>query len=179
MGKIAFVTVGTTKFDALVKALDTDFVQQALVAQGFSTLLIQRGKSEHEPKSRVGNSLDVHVYEYKPSLKPDAESADLIISHAGAGSVLEALRLVGAFAGSVLEALRLRKTLIVVANESLMDNHQQELAAAMSEQGWLFTARPDTLASVISEAHASTLRPLEPLNLIPFKNHVMEAMGLL
>uniref|UniRef100_A0A7S0MXJ1 Glycosyl transferase family 28 C-terminal domain-containing protein n=1 Tax=Cryptomonas curvata TaxID=233186 RepID=A0A7S0MXJ1_9CRYP len=165
MGKIAFVTVGTTKFDALVKALDTDFVQQALVAQGFSTLLIQRGKSEHEPKSRVGNSLDVHVYEYKPSLKPDAESADLIISHAGAGSVLE--------------ALRLRKTLIVVANESLMDNHQQELAAAMSEQGWLFTARPDTLASVISEAHASTLRPLEPLNLIPFKNHVMEAMGLL
>ncbi len=26
---------------------------------------------------------------------------------------------------------------------------------------------------MISEAHASTLRPLEPLNLIPFKNHVM------
>ena len=43
MGKVAFVTVGTTRFDALVNALDTDSVQQALVAQGFSTLLIQRG----------------------------------------------------------------------------------------------------------------------------------------
>ncbi len=51
-------------------------------------------KSDCEPQSRVGKALDVQVYQYKPSLQSDAQSADLIISHAGAGSVLEALRAV-------------------------------------------------------------------------------------
>ena len=49
------------------------------------------------------------------------EEADLIICHAGAGSIME--------------GLRLGKRLIVVANESLMDNHQMELASAMQQQG--------------------------------------------
>jgi UDP-N-acetylglucosamine transferase subunit ALG13 len=43
--------------------------------------------------------------------------ADLVISHAGAGSVLE--------------ALHAHKSLLVVVNDSLMDNHQTELAHKM------------------------------------------------
>ena len=45
--------------------------------------------------------------------------ADVIISHAGAGSVME--------------ALRLKKKLIVVVNDLLMDNHQVELATALED----------------------------------------------
>ncbi|CAJ0648626.1 4068_t:CDS:2 [Entrophospora sp. SA101] len=39
--------------------------------------------------------------------------------------------------GSILESLRLNKSLIVVANEDLMDNHQMELAIELDDQGFL------------------------------------------
>jgi hypothetical protein len=42
-GKRVFATVGTTKFDELVAALDTEEVQEALRDQGFSTLVVQKG----------------------------------------------------------------------------------------------------------------------------------------
>jgi beta-1,4-N-acetylglucosaminyltransferase len=47
----------------------------------------------------------------------------LIISHAGSGSILE--------------ALELGKKLVVVINNGLMDNHQMELAGRLSEMGCL------------------------------------------
>ena len=43
VGKRVFATVGTTKFDELVAALDTEEVQEALWDQGFSTLVVQKG----------------------------------------------------------------------------------------------------------------------------------------
>jgi hypothetical protein len=38
-----FVTVGTTRFDALIEALNSVAVQQALVDKGYNSLVIQRG----------------------------------------------------------------------------------------------------------------------------------------
>jgi beta-1,4-N-acetylglucosaminyltransferase len=35
-------------------------------------------------------------------------------------------------AGTILQALRLHKKMIVIVNESLLDNHQAELAQAMA-----------------------------------------------
>mmetsp|Transcript_16908 Transcript_16908/g.69046 ORF Transcript_16908/g.69046 Transcript_16908/m.69046 type:complete len:80 (-) Transcript_16908:2458-2697(-) len=40
-----------------------------------------------------GNVLNVEAYDFKPSLHDDMIAADLIISHAGAGTMLESLRL--------------------------------------------------------------------------------------
>jgi beta-1,4-N-acetylglucosaminyltransferase len=42
--------------------------------------------------------------------------------------------------GTILEVLRLNKRLIVVANETLLDNHQRELADALSTQGHLVSS---------------------------------------
>ena len=62
-------------------------------------------------------------YRFKPSLKDDMEGASIIVSHGGAGSIME--------------ALRLKKPLVVVVNEDLMDNHQTELAEAIEDAGSL------------------------------------------
>ena len=44
--------------------------------------------------------------------------------------------------GSVLEALHLGKVLVVVPNTSLMDNHQVEVANALSDEGYLLQSTP-------------------------------------
>lgn len=62
-------------------------------------------------------------------------SADLIIGHAGAGTCME--------------ALKLGKPLIVVVNETLMDNHQIELAERLTEGGFVLYCTPTTLKDIL------------------------------
>ena len=50
--KVVFVTVGTTQFDALVRAVDTLELKQNLYAKGYTHLLIQIGRGSYIP-SRV------------------------------------------------------------------------------------------------------------------------------
>jgi len=95
--------------------------------QGFSSLTLQYGrgtKPEISPKDLRHSSLKIQSYNFRPSLKADMEHADLILSHAGAGTVME--------------VLRMNKKMVVVINTQLMDNHQMELAGAMSERGHLY-----------------------------------------
>lgn len=48
--RTVFVTVGTTCFDALVRAVDTREVQQELSARGYTHLVIQMGRGTYTPK---------------------------------------------------------------------------------------------------------------------------------
>ena len=61
--------------------------------------------------------------------------------------------------GSIFETLRLRKPLIVVVNEDLMDNHQSELAEELAERKHLFCARPQTLYQTIATMNLESLLP--------------------
>lgn len=47
--RTVFVTVGTTSFDALVKAVDTLEVKQELFRRGYTKLCIQMGRGIYEP----------------------------------------------------------------------------------------------------------------------------------
>jgi len=47
------------------------------------------------------------------------------------------MNVLSAGSGSIMESLRLHKKLVVVVNEDLMDNHQIELAQALSERQYL------------------------------------------
>lgn len=47
--RMVFVTVGTTSFDALVRAVDTEQVKQILYARGYTHLLIQMGRGTYNP----------------------------------------------------------------------------------------------------------------------------------
>lgn len=52
-------------------------------------------------------------------------------------------------AGTILETLRKQKKLIVVVNETLMGNHQHEIADTMAEQNYLLKATPSSVLSVL------------------------------
>jgi len=145
MSKVVFVTVGTTKFDALVQQMLTEPVQSVLKRQGFSRILIQAGESA-VGLDDAADVLAVDTYAYKPSLSEDILSASLIISHAGAGTC-----------GEVQSA---GKPHVVVVNETLMGNHQLELAEKLAKAGHLLHCMPDTLAN--------TLRTLPEANLTPW-----------
>ena len=87
-----FVTVGSTRFDALVQKVLSEPVLGVLRAKGYQTLDVQCGDSEFDASllSRdaedhwegVGE-LETSVWRFKPTLKEDYERADLVISHAG------------------------------------------------------------------------------------------------
>jgi beta-1,4-N-acetylglucosaminyltransferase len=79
--------------------------------------------SSNEITKFTKENVEIIAYRYKNSIREDMESADLVISHSGAGSVLE--------------SLEANKKLIVVVNETLMDNHQLELAEKMYEENYL------------------------------------------
>ncbi|GBG33574.1 UDP-N-acetylglucosamine transferase subunit ALG13-like [Hondaea fermentalgiana] len=152
--KPVFVTVGTTSFDALVEALDDESVVQALRQRGFTSLTIQIGRGTYVPK-RIGaveegsaeaatqpaasaTFFPCRYYRFKSTLENDMKSAALIVSHAGAGSIME--------------SLRLKKPLVVVVNEDLMDNHQEELAEAMEAKGVLRKTRPADVVALLGDA---------------------------
>lgn len=151
-----FVTVGTTKFDALIQAVDTIEFADALVKQGYTALVIQKGAGRHQVQTPAplgkqhhqhSNKLQVQVFNFAPSLAEYMQQADLIISHAGSGSIFE--------------ALRLGKPLVAVPNAILMDNHQAELAEHLAHLKYIIAARPDTLVHTLQHLSTDSLKPYE------------------
>lgn len=51
--RTVFVTVGTTSFDSLVKAVDTQEVKDQLSRKGYTHLLIQMGRGAYIPKKVI------------------------------------------------------------------------------------------------------------------------------
>ena len=171
MPGLVFVTVGTTKFDALISALDTLQVAEALVDRGYKKLTIQKGAGSYqlcelvplgETQHQLSNGLYVEVFEFAPSLAVYMQQADLIISHAGSGSIFE--------------ALKLEKPLIAVPNAILMDNHQAELAEHLAKLGHIVAATPDTLVATLQKLELSGLRPYRSDNAEGIVKHITSMM---
>ena len=147
-GKSVFVTVGTTQFDALVKAMAEDETLETLREKGYGKVVLQIGTGKFVPEEGVRKGVNVTSFRLKPSIADDFASADLVISHAGAGSCLEALE-----AG---------KPLITVVNDTLMANHQTELAEELASNGFCFFCYPASLKSTLSALDTSQLKKYEP-----------------
>ncbi|XP_006652163.2 UDP-N-acetylglucosamine transferase subunit ALG13 homolog [Oryza brachyantha] len=162
--RTVFVTVGTTCFDALVQAVDSERVKEALLQKGYTHLLIQMGRGTYAPSKVTGNStLQVDYFTFSPSIADYIREASLVISHAGSGSIFE--------------TLRLSKPLIVVVNEDLMDNHQSELAEELAERKHLFCARPQTLQETIQAMDLTTLQPYVPGDAKPVVTLINKFLG--
>lgn len=145
-----FVTVGTTRFDLLAEYITSTCVLEALREIGCEELTFQIGNSAINPEEYEKEGIKLSLYRFKNSIQEDINNADVVISHAGAGSCLE--------------ALEAHKPLLVVINEELMDNHQLELAEQLQVDGHLYYCTCDTLESTLKTVDFNLLTPLPKPN---------------
>ncbi|KAI7892947.1 glycosyltransferase family 1 protein [Mucor mucedo] len=141
-----FITVGSTGFDNLISQVTSQEFLTSLVRFGITKVRVQYGSSNDIYVKNIqvydGPRIDITGYKYKASVTEDMEEADIIISHAGSGTILQ--------------ALRLNKKLIVVVNKALMDNHQNQIAQAMESRNYAVCSDIDDLLSTIQRVQKTS-----------------------
>eukprot|EP00127_Corallochytrium_limacisporum_P002521 Clim_evm78s128 gene=Clim_evmTU78s128 len=135
-----FVTVGTTQFTQLIAILQTEEFGKWAESSKYTGITVQLGSDPIEvsevEKHLNKFGLEVKVFRYKESIQEELKDASLIITHAGAGSLIE--------------CVRLQKNTIAVVNDTLIGNHQTELAEALSEQKICLATTPAELVSTLN-----------------------------
>ena len=116
-----FVCVGSRdyQFNRLLKALD-DLVENGEVTE---KIVAQIGSSEYEPKH-----FEWHRFLDRDKFKQCQEEANLIISHAGTGALIGALKL----EKQVIAVPRLAKY------GEHIDDHQMQISSVLAEEGYLY-----------------------------------------
>lgn len=164
----ALVTTGATEpFRELLVSCASREVLEAFRELGYIHVTVQCGKGldlfrEELAKTQAARDSadngfpEVHAIAYTPDLPALMRAADLVVSHAGTGSILD--------------ALRAQRPLVVVVNSTLMDNHQQDIAEKLSSDGHLLVSgvEPGQLASAIRDSSSRKFTPLPPANSTAF-----------
>eukprot|EP00918_Siedleckia_nematoides_P009336 GHVU01020340.1.p1 GENE.GHVU01020340.1~~GHVU01020340.1.p1 ORF type:complete len:208 (+),score=25.09 GHVU01020340.1:252-875(+) len=167
-----FVTVGSTRFDALVRVVCGKAFLRDAGCLGVDLITVQRGASPL-PSPEDGDGLGryerdceddaaaalaegrarIEVFEFDPTgADRYIQAADVIVCHAGAGTLLE--------------CLNYHKRVISVANAQLLDDHQRQLAQTLRVGGYIYAVEsPDSLLPTLRECLStscgggSSLRP--------------------
>ncbi|KAL8675387.1 MAG: hypothetical protein Q9168_000218 [Polycauliona sp. 1 TL-2023] len=141
--RVCFVTIGATAaFNQLLHAVLNSQFLRTLQASGYTKLLLQYGKhgrsilEAFEDRVAAGDTdrygIDISGFDFNKlglgqemsSVKAATDRAEgVVISHAGSGSILD--------------AMRIDVPLIAVPNNSLLHNHQVDLAEELAKQGYL------------------------------------------
>lgn len=129
MPRTVLVTVGSTLFQDLTNAVLERETLDILSDLGFTLVMVQYGSAVMPRTIQAPHGMTVKTEAYIKDLEALFATVDLIISHAGSGSILSGLR-----AG---------KKMVVVPNTSLMDNHQEELANVLHRENYLLVATPE------------------------------------
>jgi beta-1,4-N-acetylglucosaminyltransferase len=164
--KRCFVTIGATApFDDLLRAVFRPSFLQALHDAHYTELRIQYGKEGQAVYeectsgllniARQGLGIDISGFAFTtdglaeemlaakghPKAREKGEAVEgAVISHAGSGTILD--------------ALRISVPLIVVPNSALLHNHQVELAEELAEQHYVVHGKLDKLAESIPQVEA-------------------------
>ena len=139
-----FVTVGSTDFDTLVRQMD------AIATQLGEEITMQIGSGQYEPLNATT------FFRYAPTLDPYMEEADLVVSHGGLGTVME--------------ALRMGKRLVAVSNPDRYDSHQDDLLSHLSDAGHLIWCRD--LATLEQDLRRVRSAHFEPYAEVECRIHV-------
>lgn len=153
-----FVTTGATVvFEELIRAvLDAAFVG-CISKLGYDKVVVQYGKQGLRVFDECvvmldGNTHGVAIegFDFSQDIASVISMADLVISHAGTGSILD--------------TLRLEKRLIVMVNDKLMDNHQMEIAQELYNSQHLLKCSTslDELVSCVEKLHDVELKRFPP-----------------
>ena len=123
--KQILITVGTTKFENLIKAIDNEKFYEMIINNGFTKIIIQKGYGEYIPQNykKFENRIKIQISEILNNFENIIKSSELIISHGGAGIILE--------------SLKNKRKVIVCVNDTLMDNHQIELASTLDKEKYV------------------------------------------
>lgn len=130
--------------------------------KGCKKLTMQVGLGKCIPNTTKCD-IKIESFSLKASISQDIVDADLVISHAGAGSCL-----------AVLNA---NKPLIVIVNNDLMDNHQEELADKLLEEGFVFKSNCDLLCHTLNNCDTRTLKTFVPGNSKLYAKHIDNILG--
>lgn len=129
------VTVGTTRFDSLIKHLD------GLDLPSDMALTFQIADGAYKPLKHPFFSFSKNIDQYY-------QNSDVVICHAGAGTIYK--------------LLELRKRIIIVPNTERTDNHQLDIAAYMGNNGHALTVIDfDELFNAMQQIREIDLRPFE------------------
>ena len=164
--KRCFVTIGATApFDDLLRALFRPSFLQALSDAHYTELRVQYGKEGQAVYeectsglmniAKKGLGIEISGFGFNadglseemmaakahPKVKEKGEAVEgAVISHAGSGSILD--------------ALRISVPLIVVPNTTLLHNHQVELAEELAEQHYVVHGNLEKLSEAIPQVEA-------------------------
>ncbi|RMY66471.1 hypothetical protein D0862_15190 [Hortaea werneckii] len=158
--KTCFVTIGATaSFAALIRSALSPDTLSALSKLGYTDLVVQYGQDGKElfegamqqvktqgsssPVNITGFDLDqAGLGKYMRQAKGGGGSRGglegVVVSHAGSGTILD--------------ALRIAVPIIVVPNPDLLDNHQVELAEALAEQDYVVHGKLEQLPKALQDA---------------------------
>jgi UDP-N-acetylglucosamine transferase subunit ALG13 len=137
---VILVAVGTTDFDALLRAMDE------LSSRLSEKTIMQIGRGRYIPEH-------CEYFRFAPSLQPYYERASLVVSHGGLGIVTE--------------VLRVGRPLVAVEDPDQPDRHQREILGIWEQEGHLIWCKdlrmlPESIAQA-KHRHASTYVPPECL----------------
>ncbi|KAG9943909.1 glycosyltransferase family 1 protein, partial [Aureobasidium melanogenum] len=163
--KVCFVTIGATaSFSALIRATLSSSFCHALEQNHYTDLIVQYGADgdslfqslvhdldadkQHAAVNVSGFGLDTSgLGQYMKLAKTggdDSGAEGLVVSHAGSGTILH--------------ALRVDVPLVVVPNSELLDNHQVELADALADQEYVVHGKLEDLPQALLDAEKLRLR---------------------
>lgn len=127
-----FITVGSTKFEELIKYVDNEEFHKFIEKIGITKMVLQIGNGFYIPQliykkedKDKGILKKVKYFRYKDSIRKYLTNAHIVVSHAGAGTTMECLR------------LGQDKKIVIVINKKLMNNHQKEFAKYMEQCNYL------------------------------------------
>jgi len=120
-----FVTVGTGRFEKLVKAADE------LSKKIKEKVVIQKGNSIYSVKN-------AEYFEFTDKFEEYVKDARIIICHGGAGTIYD--------------LLKKRKKIIALANLNRIDKHQKEILEKLSEEKYLIYCKDFNLAKCLEKA---------------------------
>ena len=136
--KSCVVAVGSFMFDELIQAIDTPELIQILEEKGFTHLTIQMGRGSYSAKNlKSTDNLTVEIHKFTV-LDVLIKQSSLLISHCGAGILLEGLRADDTCC-------------IAVVNETLMDNHQSEIADKLCDMNHIHKGTPSNVIELVKQ----------------------------